>query len=78
MENASIDLLTKKLKNAPQSVLERVIGYVDALIEPETNNKSYNLSVAEQNILDSQLNSDKNTYTDVEKLYTELKGKYEL
>ena len=78
MENASIDLLTKKLKNAPQSVLERVIGYVDALLEPETNNKSYNLSVAEQNILDSQLNSDKNTYTDVEKLYTELKGKYEL
>lgn len=78
MENVSIDLLTKKLKNAPQSVLERVIGYVDALIEPETNNKSYNLSVAEQNILDSQLNSDKNTYTDVEKLYTELKGKYGL
>ena len=37
METISIDLLTRKLKNAPQSVLERVIGYVDALVEPATN-----------------------------------------
>ena len=29
METISIDVLTRKLKNAPQSVLERVIGYID-------------------------------------------------
>lgn len=78
METISIDLLTRKLKNAPQSVLERVIGYVDALIEPTTNAKTYNLSVAQQQILDSQLHSDKTTYTDAETLYTDLKKKYEL
>jgi hypothetical protein len=78
METISIDLLTRKLKNAPQSVLERVIGYVDALVEPATNAKSYNLSVTQQQILDSQINSDKSTYIDAEQLYDNLKNKYEL
>ena len=78
METISIDLLTRKLKNAPQSVLERVIGYVDALVEPATNTKPYNLSKQQQQILDSQLGSDKSTYTDAETLYTDLKNKYEL
>jgi hypothetical protein len=78
METISIDLLTRKLKNAPQSVLERVIGYVDALVEPTTNTKPYSLSAAQQQILDSQLNSDKSTYTDAETLYSDLKKKYEL
>jgi hypothetical protein len=78
METISIDLLTRKLKDAPQNVLERVIGYVDTLLEPETNIKPYNLSKEQQQILDSQLGSDKTTYTDAEKLYTDLKNKYEL
>lgn len=78
METTSLDLLTSKLKNAPQSVLERVIGYVDALLEPAKNAKPYSLSAAQQQILDSQLNSDKATYTDAESLYTDLKKKYEL
>ena len=78
METISIDLLTRKLKNAPQSVLERVIGYVDALIEPATNTKPYALSKEQQQILDSQLNSDKSTYTDAETLYSDIKKKYEL
>ena len=78
METISIDLLTRKLKNAPQSVLERVIGYVDALIEPPTNSMPYALSKEQQQILDSQLNSDKSTYIDAEQLYDNLKNKYEL
>ena len=78
MESNAIDLITKKLKNAPQSVLERVIGYVDALVEPLANVKPYNLSKEQQQILDNQINSDKATYTDAETLYTDLKTKYEL
>ncbi len=77
METLSIDLLTKKLKNAPQTVLERVIGYVDALVEP-IKTKDYSLTAAQQQILDNQLNADKNNYTDAETLYTDLKKKYEL
>jgi hypothetical protein len=78
METISIDLLTRKLKNAPQSVLERVVGYVDALIDPATNPIPFNLSEEQQQILDRQLNSDKATYTGAETLHTELKKRYEL
>jgi len=78
MEATSIDLLNRKLKNAPLSVIERVIGYVDALIEPSIINNPYDLSAVQQQILDSQLNSVKSTYTDAETLYTDLKNKYEL
>lgn len=78
METTAIDLLTKKLKNAPQSVLERVIGYVDALLEPTATTKTYRISEEQQQLLDSQINSDKTTYTEAETLYTNLKKKYEL
>ena len=78
MDTITIDLLTRKLKNAPQSVLERVIGYVDALVEPTINTKPYDLSAAQQQILDSQLNADKSTYIDAGTLHTDFKNKYDL
>lgn len=78
METTSLDLLTKKLKNAPQSVIERVMGYLDALVEDSKNTKPYSLSSEQQEILDSQIISDKTSYTDVETLYTDIKEKYEL
>ncbi len=78
METISIDVLTKKLKNAPQSVLERVMGYIDALVESEKNSKPYELSKEQQQVLDSQLSSDKSTYTEAETLFEDLKKKYEL
>lgn len=64
--------LSEKLKNAPQDILDRVAGYVDALTE--ASSKPYSLSVAQQNILDNQLKSDKSTYVDAEKLYSDLKN----
>ena len=78
METKSIDLLNRKLKNAPQSVLERVIGYVDALLEPATPTKPCSLSKEQQHLLDSQLNSEKTTYTNAETIYSDLKKKHEL
>ncbi|OYU83737.1 MAG: hypothetical protein CFE24_10035 [Flavobacterium sp. BFFFF2] len=78
MHAASLDLLTKKLKNAPQSVLERVIGYVDALVEPSSISKSQALTTEQQQILDSQLNADKSNYTPAELIYADLKNKHEL
>lgn len=78
METTSIDLLNKKLKNTPQSVIERVLGYVDSLLETTSATKPYSLSKEQQQILDSQINSDKTIYTDAETLYTGIKNKYEL
>lgn len=42
------------------------------------NIKSYELSAEQQEILNSQINSDKSLYTDAELSYTDLKKKYEL
>ncbi|MFA9187826.1 hypothetical protein AAGV33_06835 [Flavobacterium sp. FBOR7N2.3] len=78
MDSITFNLLTNKLKNAPQSVLERVIAYVDTLIEPTTISKTYTLTKEQQQILDNQINSDKSTYTEAETLYSDLKKKYEL
>jgi hypothetical protein len=35
MDSITFDLLANKLKNAPQSVLERVIAHVVTLINPK-------------------------------------------
>lgn len=78
METITLKMLTEKLKDAPQSVLERVMGYVDALIEPSQMERPYKLSNEQQEILDSQVNEDKSNYIDADKLYTDLKSKYEL
>ena len=43
-----------------------------------TTTKTYRLSKEQQQLLDSQVNSDKTTYTEAETLYTDLKKKYEL
>lgn len=78
MDSITFNLLANKLKNAPQSVLERVIAYVDTLIDPTTISKTYTLTKEQQQILDNQINSDKSTYTEAETLYSDLKKKYEL
>lgn len=76
MQTLTLENLTQKLKTAPQSVLERVAGYVDALLDD--NKKSYSLTSEQQQILDSQINSDKSTYIKADDLYHHLKKKYEL
>jgi hypothetical protein len=78
MDSITFDLLANKLKNAPQSVLESVSAYVDTLIEPTPISNNYKLSKEQQQLLDSQINSDKSTYTKAETLYSDLKKKYEL
>jgi len=60
--------------------IEAVKAFMKALkIKFEIANvKSYELSTEQQEILDSQINLDKNLYTDAESIYTDLKKKYEL
>jgi phosphoribosylamine-glycine ligase len=62
------------------SQIEAVKAFMKALkIKFEIANvKPYELSPEQQEILDSQVNPDKNLYTDAESLYTDLKKKYEL
>lgn len=62
------------------SQIEAVKAFMKALkIKFEiANTKPYNLSPEQQEVLDNQINLDKNLYTDAESLYTVLKNKYEL
>lgn len=62
------------------SQIEAVKAFMKALkIKFEIANvKPYELSTEQQEILDSQINSDKSLYTDAELAYTDLKKKYEL
>jgi hypothetical protein len=62
------------------SQIEAVKAIMKALkikFEIATTN-SFLLSSEQQEILDSQVNLDKNLYTDAESIYTDLKKKYEL
>ncbi|KAF2515381.1 hypothetical protein EYY60_02525 [Flavobacterium zhairuonense] len=62
------------------SQIEAVKAFMKSLkIKFEIANvKPYELSDEQQEILNSQLNSDKSLYTDAESIYTDLKKKYEL
>jgi len=62
------------------SQIEAVKAFMKSLkIKYEIANvKPYELSDEQQEILNSQLNSDKSLYTDAESVYTDLKKKYEL
>lgn len=62
------------------SQIEAVKAFMKALkIKFEIANvKPYELSAEQQQILNSQINSDKSLYTDAESLYADLKKKYEL
>lgn len=77
METISIDLLTRKLKNAPQSVLERVIGYADALLESQEK-ESFVLSDEQKNTLLKQNNVPLEDCTEAHLVYENLKNKYGL
>lgn len=77
MEILSIDLLTRKLKNAPQSVLERVIGYADALLESEAN-ESFTLSDGQKKILLIQNDVLLEDCIEADLVYENLKNKYGL
>jgi hypothetical protein len=56
--------------------LDEINGYLDSI--SKTKNVGYKLNQEQQNILDSQLNSDKSKYQDAELLHDSLKNKYAL
>ena len=78
MENTSIELLNIKLKNAPQGILNQVNSYLDLLFESSSINKNYTLTPSQQQILESQINSEIKAYINAESLFIDLKNKYEL
>jgi hypothetical protein len=77
MEPLSIDILNRKLKSAPQSVLERVIGYADALLKSQEK-ESFVLSDDQKKTLLKQNNVPLEDCTEAHLVYKNLKNKYGL
>lgn len=68
IEVLTLALLNKKLEYAPQSILLKVIGSVDALIDLE-NKEPNSLTQEQEKILDNQIDLDAGLYSDADKLH---------
>lgn len=68
--------LSDRLRNAPQSVLERVAAYMDELMEDQTNN--FILTEEQKYTLDSQDNLQSADFLNADTVFKNLKMKYEL
>ena len=76
MNAITLEDLTQKLQNAPASILEKIWGYADALLE--NRELAITLSNEQKKILTDQDNVSLEECTDAEDFYKELKEKYEL
>ena len=76
MSTITLEDLTQKLQNAPASILEKIWGYADALLE--NRELAFTLSNEQKKILTDQDNVSLEECTDAEDFYKELKEKYEL
>lgn len=76
MGTVTIDTLTEKLKNAPSSILEKIWGYADALLE--NNELTYMLTEEQKAHLLKQNDVQLDQCIDAEKVYQQVKQKYEL
>ena len=76
MNAITLEDLTQKLQNAPTSILEKIWGYADALLE--NRELAFTLSNEKKKILTDQDNVSLEDCTDAEDFYKELKQKYEL
>lgn len=76
MNTITLEDLTQKLQNAPSSILEKIWGYADALLE--NRELAFTLSNEQKKILTDQDNISLEECTDAEDFYKELKEKYEL
>lgn len=76
MGTVTIDSLSEKLKNAPSSVLEKIWGYADALLE--NKEVTVTLSEKQKKHLLKQNDVPIDQCIEAEDVYQQLKQKYEL
>jgi len=76
MSTITLESLNEKLKYAPSSILEKIWGYADALLE--NNELTFKLSEEQKTHLLNQNNVPLEQCIDAEELYKKLKKKYDL
>jgi hypothetical protein len=76
MKSITLDDLTEKLKYAPNSILEKIWGYADALLE--NKELTFKLSEEQKQHLLKQNQVPLEQCMDADEVYKQLKKKYEL
>jgi hypothetical protein len=66
---ATIQLINQRLKNAPQEVLDRMLGYLDAI----TNENNNSVPEWQQNLVLERKKTNKNEYLHLDDLDKEIK-----
>lgn len=77
MSSITLKELTKKLQYASPAILERILGYADALLE-NTKGQDFSLTKEQKEHLIDQNKVPLEDCTDAEEVYQQLKKKYEL
>lgn len=76
MSAITLESLTEKLKYVPDSILEKIWGYADALLE--NKELTFTLSEEQKTHLLKQNEVPLDQCIDAEEVYQQLKNKYEL
>jgi len=72
LENEKLSIINWITQLQDSSMLEKIKALMSS------SDKSYSLTDEQQKALDSQIGLDPKLYTDADKLYSDLKSKYEL
>lgn len=78
MESVTIKDINKILEDAPKNVLQRVFGYIEALLENESekSNPDFTLTEAQKKTLEQIANRPYCEHTDAENFVKEMRSKY--
>jgi hypothetical protein len=74
MESATLKSITEILKNAPENILERVLGYIEGIVENEKND--FKLSEEQKESLKKIKERSYDQHTEIEAFLNEMSSKY--
>lgn len=76
MESVLLKDINEILKNLPDNILERVLGYVHGIVENES--KDFDLTSEQKESLDKIKNRNYKEHTEIETFLNEMNSKYGL
>lgn len=77
MNSSTLNIIYKKLENEPQEILDRVLAYLEGILEDNNSKKTdFELTEEQKNSLREIKNRSLEEHTDVENFVSEMKSKY--
>ncbi|SHE48605.1 hypothetical protein [Chryseobacterium takakiae] len=76
MESVTLKNIQQLLKDAPESVLEKVLGYIEAILKDESN--TFTLSEEQKVSLQKIKKRAYEQHTEIDTFLNEMKSKYDI